>query len=233
MFFIDYYYLGIVLIPGILIALFAEIKLNSVYSRCREIFSSTGKTASEYAKLFLNAAGIYDVDVVRVRGELTDYYSHRKRVVALSEDVYDSTSIAAIGIACHEVGHAIQYQKKYFPITLRNLIIPVCNFANRLLWFFIIFGMIFIYSNIGTTFLLIGIIAFALSVLVNLITLPVEYNASKRAMQLLSSTNEFSQDELSETKNVLNAAALTYVAGLIISILNLLRLLLIFRRRSD
>lgn len=229
----EYYAMGFILIPGIILSIIAEIKVYSSYNKFSQVASSLGQTASQVARLFLDNAGLSHINITHVRGHLTDYYNHRTKTIGLSESVHDSTSIAAIGIACHEVGHALQYKTNYLPIKLRNLIIPVCNFANRFLFVFIILGAIFAYSNLGTTFLWVGVGIFALSVLVNLITLPVEYNASKRATELLETSTFLDTDEVEGTKKVLNAAALTYVAGLVVSLLNLLRLLLIVMRRSD
>ena len=157
----------------------------------------------------------------------------KKKIIALSNSVIDSQSLSAIGVACHEVGHALQYQAGYFPIKLRNLVVPVCNFANRMLWFFLILGAIFFYSNLGMTFLWIGVGIFGLSVLINLLTLPIEYNASKRALELLEKSTIMNSEEVECTKKVLNSAALTYVAGLVVSILNLLRLVLVILKNRS
>lgn len=228
----DYYLLGIILLPGIILAIYADCKVKSTYGKFSTAFAECGKTAKEVARLFLDSAGLKDIQITRVRGELTDYYHHRKKIIALSDSVRDSQSISAIGVACHEVGHALQYQSGYFPIKLRNFFIPICNFANSLLWVFIFLGAIFFYTNLGMTFLWIGVGIFALSVLLNLITLPIEYDASKRALQLLEKSTVLSPEETKCAKKVLNAAALTYVAGLVVSILNLLRLLLAILSKS-
>ena len=229
----EYYAMGFILIPGIILSIIAEIKVHSSYNKFSEVASSFGKSAAQVARLFLDNAGLSHISITQVSGHLTDYYNHRTKTIGLSDSVHDSTSISAIGIACHEVGHAIQYKTKYLPIRIRNLIIPVCNFANKFLLLFIILGVIFAYLNVGTTFLWIGIGIFTLSVLVNLITLPVEFNASKRATELLEKSTIFDSDEVAGTKEVLNAAALTYVAGLVVSLLNLLRLILLVTRRND
>ena len=231
----QYYLLGSIVLPGILLALYAQYKVNSTYNKYAETFSNQGKTAEQIARIFLDTAGLHDVYITRTRGHLTDYYSHRKKIIALSENVYDSNSISAIGVACHEVGHALQYKSGYLPIKIRNLIIPICNFANNALWILIVLGSIFFYSSLGLTFLWIGAGIFFLSVLLNLITLPVEYNASKRAVQLLSESNVLHEEEVNCVKQVLNSAALTYVASFVVSLLNLLRLLLLImsRRRKD
>ena len=228
----DYYFLGIILLPGIILAIYAEFKLKSTFNKFSTAFASCGKTAQEIARIFLDSAGLQNIQIVPVRGELTDYYHHKKQIIALSNSVRDSQSLSAIGVACHEVGHALQYQAGYFPIKLRNLFIPICNFGNKLLWVFILLGMLFFYTNLGITFLWIGVGIFTLSVIINLITLPIEYDASKRALQLLEKSTVLSQEEVQYTKQVLNAAALTYVAGLVISILNLLRLILLITRNQ-
>ena len=230
----EYYLMGIILLPGIIFAAYAQAKVNGTFRKYAATFAGCGMTAKEVARTFLDHAGLKDINIIRVRGELTDYYNHRKKVIALSDSVMDSNSIAAIGVACHEVGHALQYKTHYFPIILRNIIIPICNFANRMLWILIIIGALFFYFNMGSTMLWIGIIIFALSVLLNLITLPVEYNASNRALQLLEKSTMLDEQETQCAKQVLYSAALTYVASLVVSILNLLRLVLILlRRRSD
>lgn len=225
--------LGIILVPGILLAIYAEFKVQSSFNKYATAYAGCGKTAYEIARMFLDTSGLTNIQIVRVRGELTDHYHHRKKLIALSDSVIESSSISAIGVACHEVGHALQFQSGYFPIRLRNLIIPICNFANKLLWLFLILGAIFFYTNLGTTFLWIGVGIFGLSVLVNLITLPVEYNASKRALRLLEQSTVLTSEETACAKQVLDAAALTYVASLVVSILNLIRLILAFTRRRD
>lgn len=225
--------MGIILIPGIIFSIYAEMKVKNTFDKYKESFAGCGLKACEIARKFLDYAGLKDIQIIRVNGELTDYYNHKKKVIALSQDVYDSTSISAIGVACHEVGHALQYKTHYAPIIFRNLIIPVCNFANRILWGLILIGAFFFYFSMSSTILWIGIIVFGLSVLLNLVTLPVEYNASNRALQILEDSTVLDRDEVLCAKKVLNAAALTYVAGLVVSILNLLRLLIIFRRRND
>lgn len=229
--YINYYLLGIIVLPGILLALFAQTKVQTTFQKYATVVSNTGKPAHEIARIFLDNAGLTDVRIVRTHGHLTDYYNHRKKILALSEEVYDSSSLSAVGVACHEVGHALQFKTNYIPIKVRNLIIPLCNLANNLLWIFILIGALFYYSNL----IWAGVIVFALSVLLNLVTLPVEYNASKRAVAMLGNTGIFSEEEIGATKNVLNAAALTYVAGLIISILNLLRFVfaIILSRKRD
>lgn len=230
----EYYIMGIILIPGLILSVYAQVKVNNSFNKFNERFAECGRTANEIVRTFLDTAGLNDINIVKVSGHLTDHYNHRKKIIALSESVYSSSSIAAIGVACHELGHALQYKSHYFPIKLRNFIIPICNFANSTLWFLIVLGAIFYYLPIGMTFLWIGVGVFGLSVLLNLITLPIEYNASNRALKMLETGEILLPDEVDGASVVLRAAGLTYVAGLVVSILNLLRLLfIILRRRRD
>ena len=222
----DYYILGIILLPGLILATYAQIKVTYNFNKYKENFVGCGKTASEIARMFLDFAGLNDIKIIKVNGELTDYYNHKAKTLALSESVHDSMSISALGVACHEVGHALQYKTKYTPIMIRNTIIPICNIANNMLWVLVILGAIFFYAPIGIYFWWIGVGGFGLSVLLNLITLPVEYNASNRALQLLNQSEILNDEETGMCKKVLYSAGLTYVASLVISILNLLRLIL-------
>ena len=228
----DYYIYVIILLPGLLLSIYASIKVENTFRRYNEIKSENGLPASEVIKNLLSQSGLTNIIVTNVRGHLTDYYNHRKKTIALSSSVYNSSSVSALGVACHELGHALQYKDGYLPIKIRNVIIPICNFANSLLWIFIVLGAILYYTNLGQTFILIGIIIFSISILLNLVTLPVEYNASKRALKLLKENSILNSNEIIGAKKVLDSAALTYVAGLVISILNLLRFILAFRRRD-
>lgn len=229
-FFSSYYMfysmLGFILIPGILLSMYAEIRVQSTFNKYNRMISTDGRTASEIARMFLDLAGLHDIKVVHVRGHLSDHYNHRTKTLALSDSVYNSNTIAAIGVACHEVGHALQYKQSYFPIKLRNVFIPLCNFGNKILWILILIGLIS-FANIGGILLDIAVIIFAFSTLLNLVTLPVEFNASKRAVKILGSTNTLSTEECEGVKSVLNSAALTYVAAFIVSFLSLLRLIII------
>ena len=229
----DYYVLGIILIPGIILGIYAQIKVTRSFNKYQTSLVECGKTASEIARMFLDFAGLKDVSIIKVNGELTDYYNNRKKVLALSESVYDNSSVSALGVACHEVGHALQYKSNYLPIKIRNFIIPICNFANTMLWVLVVLGAIFFYTNLGLIFWWIGVGVFGLSVLINLITLPVEYNASNRALKLLKDSEILNEEEVSQAKEVLYAAGLTYVASLVVSILNLLRLILVISKRKD
>ena len=230
---IEYYIMGVILIPGIILSIYASIKVQITFNKFNEIESDNGQSAQVIARNILDQVGLHDIKIIQTRGHLTDYYHPKKKVIALSQSVYNNSSISAIGVALHEVGHALQYKNGYLPIKIRNFIIPICNFANRLLWFMIVLGAIFFYSNLGQVFLWIGIGIFALSVLLNLITLPVEYDASRRAIKILGSTQILNEEELYGARQVLKSAGLTYVAGLVISILNLLRLLLVVLDRRN
>lgn len=235
---LDYYLLGIILIPGIILASIAQAKVNSSFNRWSSIIASCGLTGSELARRVLDANGLQDIRIIRVSGQLSDYYDHKKKVIALSDDVGNSASIASLGVALHEVGHALQYKDNYFPIKLRNIIIPICNFVSNMLWPLVILGCLFNFlwipgNPIGIAILYISVISFALAVLFNLITLPVEYNASRRALKILESEHYLQEDELDGAKSVLNSAALTYVASLVMAILNLLRFILAFFRNRD
>lgn len=233
-YYIFYYTLGFILIPGLLLSMYAQIKVQSTFHKYNRMITADGRTASEIARMFLDMAGLHDIKVIPVHGYLSDHYNHRTRTIGLSAEVFNSNTISAIGVACHEVGHALQYKESYFPIKLRNVFIPLCNFGNKVLWVLIIVGFI-TFANIGGILLDVAVIIFALSTLLNLVTLPVEFNASKRAVKILSSTGTLSDEECKGVKSVLNSAALTYVAGFVISLLNLLRLLLILgaNRRRD
>ena len=189
-------------------------------------------TGKEAAQRVLRSAGIMDVTVRHVSGSLTDHYDPRNKTLNLSDSVYDSTSVAAIGVAAHEGGHAIQHQKDYAPLSIRSAIVPVANIGSTLAWPLIIIGLLFS-SATGSFLIKLGIICFSLAVLFQLVTLPVEFDASRRAVNILGSTGILSEEELPMTKKVLGAAALTYVAGAAAAILQLLRLILLFGGRND
>ena len=191
-------------------------------------------TGAEAARQLLNSQGIYDVQIRQVAGSLTDHYDPRTKTVNLSESVYGSTSVAAIGVAAHECGHAIQHQQGYVPLALRSAIVPVANIGSTLAWPLILIGLFFT-SNTGAFLIDLGILCFSFAVLFQLVTLPVEFNASHRALRILGEQGILSDSELPYTRKVLKAAALTYVASAAASILQLLRLVLLFggRRRDD
>ena len=181
----------------------------------------------------MESQGIYDVQIRHVSGDLTDNYNPSNKVLSLSDATYNSTSVAAIGVAAHECGHAMQHQKGYTPIAVRNALVPFANWGARLSWVLIIAGLIFFGQGTGQTIINIGIFAFSLAVIFQIVTLPVEFNASGRAIRVLESTGIFGNTELKYTKKVLGAAALTYVAAAASSILQLLRFGILFGGRND
>lgn len=221
----------ILVLIGVIVSMAASAKLNSTYQRYSAVRSACGMTGAEAAKRLLNNQGIYDVTVRKVAGNLTDHYDPRSKTVNLSDAVYGSTSIAAIGVAAHECGHAMQDASDYSPLRIRAALVPVANLGSNLAWPLIIIGLIL--GGAGSTLMTIGILLFSLAVLFQLVTLPVEYNASHRAVSLLDSTGILAGQEVGQTRKVLNAAALTYVAAAAASILQLLRLLMLFNRRRD
>lgn len=221
----------VLVLIGALISMVASINVNSTYRRFSTVMSMRGVRAEEEAQRILHDAGIYDVRIERIRGELTDHYSPSEKVLRLSDAVYGSTSVAAIGVAAHECGHAIQHKVGYVPLSLRALSVPVANIGSKLSWPLILIGLLIGYTPLAQ----IGVILFLAVVLFQLITLPVEFNASHRALQVLKQDSMLSMDELSGARKVLTAAALTYVAALFSTILQLLRLVMIVNggRRRD
>ena len=220
----------VLVLIGVILSMIASAKLNSTYSRYSRVGSRCGITGAEAARQLLARQGIYDVQVRRVAGNLTDHYDPRTKTVNLSDSVYGATSIAAIGVAAHECGHAMQDAEGYSPLRLRSSLVPVANLGSQLCWPLIIIGLL-----MGGSPLLIkiGILLFSMAVLFQLVTLPVEYNASHRAVTLLDETGILAGQEVGQTRQVLNAAALTYVAAAAGAILQLLRLLLLFGDRRD
>ncbi len=240
MFWIDRYYIILVL-PTVLLALYAQAKVNSTFNRYSQERSRRGMTGQEVALAILRSAGITDVPVEMVSGRLTDHYDPRSRVLRLSESVCGSTSIAAVGVAAHEAGHAIQHQVGYAPLHLRNVMIPLTRIGSNLSMPLIILGIIMgglsssVSGNLGWYIIVLGIALFGIAVLFQVITLPVEFNASRRALALLREQQILVDDELGKARKVLQAAALTYVAATAQALANLLRLLLIVggRKRDD
>ena len=229
-FYMDWTYLLVVI--GAVICLLASAKVKSTYNKYSKIRSHTGLTGREAAERILRHAGINDVRVQHVSGQLTDHYDPRSRTVNLSDAVYDSTSVAAVSVAAHECGHVIQHHVGYVPLTMRTNLVPIANIGSTLAWPLIIIGLLF---NGNTSYILIeiSILAFSFSVLFQLITLPVEINASRRADDILQEIGILDSEEHVYTKKVLGAAAMTYVASAAASILQLLRLVLLFGRRRD
>lgn len=223
----------ILIVIGMVICLVAQAHVNSTFKKYSRVQSNSGLTGAQAAKRILESQGIYDVTIQHIAGELTDNYNPRNKVLSLSSSTYNSTSVAAIGVAAHECGHAIQHDRGYAPIAVRNALVPFANWGSRLSWILIIVGIIFYGQGTGQTMIDIGIFAFSFAVLFQLVTLPVEFNASGRAIKVLESTGIFGTSELKCTKKVLGAAAMTYVAAAASSILQLLRLVILFGGRRD
>lgn len=219
----DYTY--ILVIIGAIISAIASANVNRAHKNFSRFYSSRGLSAENVAALILREAGIHDVRIERVKGSLTDHYSPNEKVLRLSESVYGSTSVAAIGVSAHECGHAIQHHEGYLPLKLRSLSVPIANIGSKLSWPIILIGLIFGFVGLAQ----IGVFLFTFVVLFQLITLPVEFNASSRALQVLESRNLLMGEELNGAAKMLRAAALTYVAALFSSILQLLRLVLLTR----
>lgn len=226
-FFFDYYYI-ILIIPALLISIWAQTKVNSAFNKYNKVFSSRGYTAAQIARYILDNNGLYNIQIDKISGNLTDHFDPKANVVRLSDGVYNSTSVAAIGVAAHEVGHAIQHAQGYGPIKLRMAIIPITQIGSRLSMPLILLGILFSYQPIIS----LGIIFFATATIFQLITLPVEFNASNRALTILENSNYLYSEELIGAKKTLSAAAMTYVAALIVSAMQLLRLILLFGNRG-
>ncbi len=219
----------ILVIIGALLCLIASARVNSTYAKYQKVRSLSGMTGAQAAEKILQYSGIYDVRIARVSGNLTDHYDPRSKVLNLSDAVYNNSSVAAIGVAAHECGHAIQDNKGYAALRLRAALVPVANFGATISWPIIILGVVFSYSQ---TLINIGILLFASVVIFQLVTLPVEFNASRRAVNVLNESGILYDEEIKYTKKVLGAAALTYVAGAASVILQLLRLVLLFGGRD-
>ena len=219
----------ILLLPAIIIAFWAQSKVSSAYRKYRTVRTMNGYTGENVARMMLDAAGLYDVPVVEVRGELTDHYDPRSRVVRLSSDIYHGSSIASAGIAAHEVGHAIQHKEAYKPLVLRTSIASAVNFSSQASIILFMIGLLLSIPALTS----IGIIFFTVAVIYQVITLPVEFNASKRALNILESRNILYGNEVSGAKSVLSAAAMTYVAAALMSISQLIRLIAISNRNND
>ena len=231
----DWTYLYIVL-PCLLLAMLASVRVNSTFKKYSKQISTRHITGKDAALRVLHANGVSNVRVERISGNLTDHYDPKSNVIRLSENVYDSPSTAAIGVACHEAGHAVQYAKNYFPIKIRAAIIPVTNIGSRLAMPLILLGVLFgVGGNYSYTLVYIGIACFALSLVFQLVTLPVEFNASRRAMQAIVAADILTNSEQRGARKTLTAAAMTYVAAVAVAAAQLLRLILLFggRRRND
>lgn len=221
----------LLLIPGILLSLWAQSRVKSAYSKYSRVHASCGMTGAQVAEHMLHSEGVYDVAIEVVGGNLTDHYDPSTRTLRLSQGVAHSTSLASLGVAAHETGHALQHRDAYAPLVLRTAVVPTVNIGSNLSWPLVVLGLVFSWEPLIN----IGILLFSLTVLFTLITLPVEFNASSRAMAALGSGGYLTESELPGAKSVLNAAAMTYVAAALSAILQLLRLLVLTggRRRDD
>ena len=223
----------ILVLPAIILAVIAQGKVSSTFNKYSRVPSRIGMTGAEAARRIMELNGIYDVSIERVAGNLTDHYDPSKKVLRLSDNVYSSSSIAAIGVAAHETGHAIQHARGYAPLSLRSIMVPVVNFGSRLFLPIILLGLLFSFSSaMGNSLITLGIILFGITVLFTLVTLPVEFNASKRAIACLSESRILYDDEVDGAKKVLSAAAMTYVASAAMAIAQFLRLLVLFGGRN-
>jgi len=224
----------ILVLIGAVITLWASYYVKATYNKYSHVMSRSGYTGAEVAERILRSNGIYDVRIQHISGDLTDNYNPKTKVLSLSDTTYASRSVAALGVAAHECGHAIQHERSYAPITVRRLILPFANLGAKLSWILIVLGLIINGGN--QTLLNAGIFAFSLVVIFQVATLPVEFDASKRAVKILGDSHILANDELTVTKKVLNAAALTYVAAVASSLLQLIRLIMLFsdnnRRRG-
>ena len=231
----DWTYLVLVL-PCILLSLWASSNVNSTFKKYSRQYSSRGLTGAEAAQRVLMANGVRGVRIDRVSGNLTDHYEPKTNVIRLSDSVYSNTSTAAIGVACHEAGHAVQYAENYGPIKVRAAIIPLTNFGSRIAMPLILAGILMTFlGSFSDTLVYLGIAAFGMSLVFQIVTLPVEFNASRRAMQAIEASNLLTEEEQRGARKTLKAAALTYVAATAVALAQLLRLIVLFggRRRDD
>ena len=232
-----YYYWDptyILVVIGAVICMIASARVKGTFNKYSQLRSMSGMNGAQVAQRVLQAAGIYDVQVRHVSGSLTDHYDPRTKTVNLSDPVYNATSVAALGVAAHECGHAIQHAQSYAPLSIRSALVPIANFGSMLAWPVILIGLFFNTRSSGLI-IDIGILLFSAAVLFQLVTLPVEFDASRRALVMLRTQGILADDELKYTRRVLKSAALTYVASAAAAILQLLRIILITngRRRDD
>ena len=232
-----YYYWDptyILVVIGAVICMIASARVKGTFNKYSQLRSMSGMNGAQVAQRVLQAAGIYDVQVRHVSGSLTDHYDPRTKTVNLSDPVYNATSVAALGVAAHECGHAIQHAKSYAPLSIRSALVPIANFGSMLAWPVILIGLFFNTRSSGLI-IDIGTLLFSAAVLFQLVTLPVEFDASRRALVMLRTQGILADDELRYTRRVLKSAALTYVASAAAAILQLLRIILITngRRRDD
>ena len=223
----DWTYLVFV-VPAIILSLWAQIKVSSTFKKYSSVPSDGGMTGADAARMVLEQNGVTNVQIVPVKGSLTDHYDPRENVIRLSEPVYAAKTAAAVGVAAHEAGHAVQYARGYSPMKVRAAIIPISKVGSTLALPLVIIGLIFSWNFLAYA----GVILFGAAVLFQLVTLPVEFNASRRAVECLSASGRISEDGLRGTKKVLTAAAMTYVAALFVALGNMIRLILIVGRKK-
>lgn len=224
-----YYATGVIMIPVLLFSFYCQIKVKRAFRRYSSVHAMCGMTGAQAAARLLQLNGITDVQIRQIGGTLTDYYDPKNKEICLSGDVYNATSVAAIGVACHEAGHACQHAQGYAPLKIRNAAIPATRIGSSLGIPLVLLGMVFTWRPL----IMVGIVLYALVALFQLLTLPVEFNASRRALQTIESNQFLTEQEYRGAKKVLTAAALTYVAALASALATLLRLLLLARRSND
>lgn len=222
----------ILIMIGVLLSLGASALVKSTYAKYKKVRSMSGLTGAQAAERILYQAGIHDVSIQHISGDLTDNYNPKTKILSLSDTVYGNSSVAAIGVAAHECGHAIQHAKGYVPVRLRTAMVPAVNICSTISWPVILIGVVLSWNQ---SLITLGIILFSAAVLFSLVTLPVEFNASGRALKILGNTGMLSQDEVGKARRILTAAAMTYVASAAAMILQLLRLVILFggNRRDD
>ena len=237
-----YYYYGfdwtylVIVLPCLLLSMWASSSVNSTFKKYSKVNSIRRLTGAEAAQRVLSANGVRGVRIERVSGNLTDHYDPKTNVIRLSDSVYGATSVAAIGVAAHEAGHAVQYAQNYGPIKLRAAIIPITNLGSKLAMPLILAGILFsFFGSFSTTLVYLGIAAFSLSIVFQLVTLPVEFNASRRAMEAIETAGLLTHEEQQGARKTLKAAAMTYVAATAVAVAQVVRLLVLFggRRRRD
>lgn len=228
----DWTYIVLVL-PCLILSLWASARVNSTFKKYAQQISARRITGAQAAQRVLQSNGVYGVSIERVSGNLTDHYDPKTNVIRLSDSVYDDPSTAAIGVACHEAGHAVQYAQEYFPIKIRAAIIPITNFGSKLAMPLILLGLLFsAFGSFSNTLVYIGIACFALSLIFQLVTLPVEFNASRRAMEAIEQSELLTQEERKGARKTLSAAAMTYVAATAVALAQLVRLIALFGGRG-
>ena len=227
----DWTYL-VFIVPCIIITLICQVKVQSTFSKYSKIRNSRNITGAQAAEYVLRQNGVTGVRIEHVSGSMTDHFDPRTNVIRLSDTVYNSNSVAAVGVACHEAGHAVQHAEGYLPNKIRSIILPMAKIGSQLSWILILLGLIFT-AKVGFVLLYIGIVLFSLSVLFTIATLPVEFNASKRALECIRTSDLLYGDEYTGAKRTLQAAAMTYVASALTAIMQLLRLIVIARGRRD